>query len=88
MQSREKEVTIEFVDVQEQRGASDCGLFALAFLTSICNGQDPATQLYDQKAMTSHLLQCIEKGVMKPFPASSGREHEQPAKEAMLFWLP
>ena len=35
MQSRERELTFEFVDVQEQKGASDCGLFALKFLTSI-----------------------------------------------------
>ena len=86
MQSREKEVTIEFVDVQEQKGASDCGLFALVFLTSICNGHDPATQHYNQKATRSHLLQCIEEGEMKPFPASSGREHKQPVKQVIPIY--
>ena len=30
MQCKDKEITLEFVDVQEQRGSSDCGLFALA----------------------------------------------------------
>ena len=30
MQCKDKEITLEFVDVQEQRGLSDCGLFALA----------------------------------------------------------
>ena len=50
MQCRDKEITIEFVDVQEQRGSSDCGLFAV----------DPATLTYNQKAMRQHLLDCIE----------------------------
>ena len=36
-----KSLTVEFVDVQKQKGGSDCGLFALAFIASICNGQDP-----------------------------------------------
>ena len=36
--------------------------------------------------MRSHLLQCIEKGEMKPFPASSGREHKQPAKEVIPIY--
>ena len=62
MQSRKKLVTVEFVDVQEQKGASDCGLFALAYITSICNGQDPATLLYDQAAMRPQLRECFEKG--------------------------
>ena len=60
MQSQEKQLTIEFIDVQKQRGGSDCGLFSLAFITvtSICNGQDPAKQVYDQTAsayMSQHV---------------------------------
>ena len=50
MQSEKKEVVIEYVDVEEQRGASDCGHFALAFITSICNGIDPASHSYQQGA--------------------------------------
>ena len=35
MQCNERHFTIEFVDVQQQEGADDCGLFALAFITTI-----------------------------------------------------
>ena len=71
-------MTVEFVDVQEQNGASDCGLFALVYITSICNGQDPATLFYDQSAMRPHLRECFEKGEMTLFPTSIGRVHQQP----------
>ena len=74
LQSKEKELTIEYVHVQRQRGGSDCGLFALAFITSVCNGEDPAKHLYDQAAMRKHLVQCIEKGRMSPFPSSARRK--------------
>ena len=35
MQSRNKAVTKEFINVQKQQGSSDCGLFTLAYITSI-----------------------------------------------------
>lgn len=73
MQSQDKQITFEFVDVKQQRGSSDCGLFALAFITSVCGGVDPAIHNYNQKAMQQHLLECIENDQMKPFPSEKGR---------------
>ena len=37
----QKSIKVNFVDVQTQVGAADCGLFALAFATSLCVGQNP-----------------------------------------------
>lgn len=37
-----KKINVNFVDVQVQSGCSDCGLFPLAFSTSLCAGEDPA----------------------------------------------
>ena len=36
----DKIITVTYVNVQYKIGASDCGLFALAFATSLCSGQD------------------------------------------------
>ena len=83
MQSKQKEVVIEYVDIQEQRGASDCGLFALAFITSICNGIDPASYSYQQAAMRSHTLSCIEKSQMTLFPCISGRQYQESIKKTL-----
>ena len=73
LQTQENQFSVEFVDVQLQEGSHDCGLFALAYITSICNGQDPAVVLYKQNAMRKHVLKSIEDGVMTAFPTSASR---------------
>ena len=34
---------------QQQGNGFDCGVFAIAFATSLANGEDPSRILYDQK---------------------------------------
>lgn len=68
MQCKRSAITIEYVNVQIQRGSNDCGLFALAFVTSLCNREVPSIQWYDQKAMWMDFTQCIKLEEMKPFP--------------------
>ena len=71
LQTQENQFSVEFVDVQMQEGSHDCGLFAVAHITSICNGQDPAVVLYKQNAVGKHILNSIEDGVMTAFPSSA-----------------
>ena len=76
LQRKKQEITMEYASVQKQMGRSDCTpFFALAFITSACNGEYPVKQIYDQSAMRNHLVRCIEKGKMTPFPSSTGRKH-------------
>ncbi len=77
LQSGDKAITIEFVDVQQQRESNDCGLFALAFITSLCCGVEPSTVIYQQNAMRQHLLACIEGKKLKPFPSTSAWKKAQ-----------
>jgi len=56
------------MDVQCQSGSNDCGLFSVAFATALCFGKQPENIPYNQSLMRSHLLKCIEKGVMEEFP--------------------
>ena len=44
----------------------DCGLFAIAFATALCNGVDPHGLSLDQGAMREHLVGCFEEGEMLP----------------------
>ena len=69
LQTQENQFSVEFVDVQMQEESHDCGLFAVAYITSICNGQDPA--VYKQNAMRKHILNSIEDRVMTAFPSSA-----------------
>ena len=57
--------------MQEQSGTSDCGLFAIATATAICNGQDLCMLEFDQFLMWKHLLQCFQNGAVLPFPSQS-----------------
>ena len=49
-------------------GTADCGMFALAVAISLCNGDDPSTQAYDQRVMRAHLALCFECGEFAAFP--------------------
>ncbi len=58
-------VMFNFVRMQKQTGGSDCGLFAIAISTAICNGLDPTTMT---SAMRSHLVNCLKNETMTLFP--------------------
>ena len=51
-------VIIKFVNVQQQRGYDDCGLFALAYFISLFNDEDPSDKLYIQDEMRQHYNNC------------------------------
>ena len=62
-------LNLKFLDVQHQRGSSDCGLYAIALATALCEGKDPCTQLFYQDCMRSHLIECLEMDKMTLFLA-------------------
>jgi Ulp1 family protease len=49
LKTLEKEMTYLVKTCQRQGNGFDCGVFAIAFATSLENGEDPATRLYDPK---------------------------------------
>ena len=53
---------INMVAMQCQKGSKDCGLFAIAVMTSLAFGEDPSTVSYDQNKLRRHLIDCITKG--------------------------
>ena len=53
---------------QKQIDVKDCGLFAIAFVTSIVCGEDPCDLFYKQENMRKHLFDCFEQLVITPFP--------------------
>ena len=64
------EITIDVIPVQMQQNGTDCGLFAIAFATSILHGEHPAIVKYDQ--MRSHFVKCIKAGRIENFPKREG----------------
>ena len=48
-------------------GSIDCGVFAVAFATSLCTGDSPATITYHQPSLRRHLMECLERQTITPF---------------------
>ena len=67
------EINLEYVDCQRQSGSHDCGIFAIAFATTLCFGNQPGKILYIQSKMRGHLLQCLNNGTMEELPQRERR---------------
>ena len=59
---------VNFINVQQQNGSNDCGLFAIANTVSLCLRNDPHLLRYNQKQMRNHLYNCLERRSIMPFP--------------------
>ena len=70
--------------MHEQSGASYCGLFAIATVTAISNGQDLCMLEFDQFLMRKHLLQCFQNGAVLPFPSQSIARKPKVLKEEVI----
>ena len=66
-----KKVFLLFPDVQQQANSSSCGIFALAFASTLCEDKDPAKTRYDFPCMRAHFLQCLQQRKFTSFPSSS-----------------
>ncbi|CAF3460435.1 unnamed protein product [Rotaria sp. Silwood2] len=69
----EEKALVSFENVQQQIGGNDCGLFALAFATSLCHGTSPSMLFYNQSLLREHYVQCIENNKIEPFPSKPKR---------------
>ena len=69
LHTNEGSILVQYMHMQDQGGGSDCGLFAIATATTICNGQDPAALQFDQSHMRQHLLNAFETNILMPFPS-------------------
>ena len=59
---------LNMVDMQCQEGTSDCGVFAIAVITSLLFGEDPSMVTYKQEKLREHLIECLTVGKLSLFP--------------------
>ena len=67
MLSTNDAVDVRFIDVEQQTNNSDCGVYAIAYATSLCFSEDISCIQYCVSKMRSHLVSCLEDGQMSPF---------------------
>ena len=78
MCSQAKVIHILYPDVQQQMDNSSCGLYALAYACTLCEGKNPTNVAYSEVNLRSHLLLCIKCHAVSSF--SCGRALYLPGK--------
>ena len=78
MCSQAKAIYILFPDVQQQTDNSSCGLYALAYAYTLCEGKDPTRVAYSEANLRSHFLMCLRHHAIMSF--SCGRALYHPGK--------
>ena len=61
-------MVVKVKNVVKQTGGADCGLYAIAFCTSIVHKQNPCSVVYSQQEMRIHLKICLEQKMLSQFP--------------------
>ena len=61
-----KKPNIKLVRCQKQTGGKDCGVFSIAFATTIAFRMKMTK--FHQELMRAHLVECLNKKYMSPFP--------------------
>ena len=59
---------MNIVPVQQQSNGSECGVFAIAFATSLVHTLDPKVPQFNVPQMRPHLYACLKAGLITPFP--------------------
>jgi len=73
--SEDGKLRMRILPSTSQSNATDCGVYAAAYVAEIINGNMKGIQaLFDVGAMRAHLMQCLELQSLHPFPKASGRQ--------------
>lgn len=59
---------ITFPEVSRQQNGYDCGVFAMAFATSVAFGRDPSRENYRREELRQHALCVLESQQLSLFP--------------------
>ncbi|KZS01292.1 Uncharacterized protein APZ42_002097, partial [Daphnia magna] len=81
LKTGEKKMTYIVKQCQRQNNSYDCGVFAIAFATSLANGEDPTGMLYDPNQLRPHLNECMTSGKLTSFPSTISRRKRSPETE-------
>ena len=69
----DEELAVTVPVVQCQKGGSDCGVFAIAYLFHFALGDKPEELIFDPAKMRGHLAMCFEHRSVFPFPNTPKR---------------
>ena len=70
-------VSTDVINVHQQQGSTDCGLFAIGFAIDLLSGNDVTTITYNQSEFRKHLIANFENGMLTPFPKTRLNPQQQ-----------
>ena len=76
---------VNIMDVGKQSGATNCGLYAIAILTSLAHGNDPCITVFKKEDLRSHLQQILETRQIKEFPSVQRRKRKSRILSTEIF---
>ena len=71
LNTKKAHINMVFVNVQSQNKAYDCGVFAIAFATALCEGKRREELLFANEALRKHLPKCFQEGCINQFPCKT-----------------
>ena len=70
MHTKSHQVKLQIGMTQFQENSLDCGVYAIAFTTDLCHGNDPSqVKYYLPFTLRMHLLNCLKAQKMKTLPS-------------------
>ena len=61
-------LTVDIPSVQQQKGNSDCGVFAISFAVHAALGNNIEEIEFNQYETREHIVNCFRNGLFTPFP--------------------
>ena len=68
---------IPHTNVDKQMNEHGCGVYTIAFATSLCYGQVVMSIHYDRQKMRQHPVECLQAKKMFPFPSTYQEKKSQ-----------
>ena len=79
-----KTISVIYPSVQQQVDGASCGLFAIAFAYSLCEGKNPSEVLYKCKEFRNHFYSCLQKKEISSFPVEVAQADRKPSDSANM----
>ena len=71
--TNEDQLTVHVMNISKQSRAIDCGLYAVAIMSSLALGKDPCSIVFKKEDLQAHLQIIIEKEQITEFPSTQRR---------------
>ena len=76
LRSPESSISIKLMNSDIHPNTNDCGVYAIAFAVSLALGKEPAYLHFENSKMRSHLLNCLQSGVLTEFPCKPEKKEK------------